>query len=275
MDLGRKTYAGERLGLGERLVDTAVERLVRDKVRERFGGRLKALVSGGAPLNHDVGTFFTALGLRLLQGYGQTEAGPVIACNPCMRVKLDTVGPPLKRVNLRIADDGEILVNGPLLMDGYWNLPDLTSNVLRDGWLHTGDIGEIDADGYLKITDRKKDIIVNSGGDTISPQRVECHLALEPEIEAAMVVGDNRPHLVGIVVPAPDFMHDWSTGKRRRRPVGQPRALVGVSARDQHGHRSRQQDAAQQRARETLHDRRRGFLDGQWPHDPDHEAPTP
>ena len=169
--------------LWERFADRVVDRLVRDKFRARFGGRLKALVSGGAPLNYDVGLFLTALGLRLLQGYGQTEAGPVISCNRCSRIKLRTVGPPLKHVDLRIADDGEVLVRGPLVMDGYWGQPEASAEALRDGWLHTGDIGVIDEDGYLQITDRKKDIIVNSAGETISPQKIESALAFEPEIE--------------------------------------------------------------------------------------------
>ena len=211
VELGRKRYEGrETMTWRERLIDRVVERLVRDKVRAGFGGRLKALVSGGAALNYEVGVFFTALGLRLLQGYGQTEAAPVISCNRCNRIKLRTVGPPLKHVEVRIADDGEVLVRGPLLMDGYWKLPKLTTETIRDGWLHTGDIGVIDHDGYLQITDRKKDIIVNSAGDTLSPQRIEGVLALEPEIQAAMAVGDSRPHIVAIVVPAPDFTAEWA-----------------------------------------------------------------
>jgi len=211
VELGRKRYeSSETMTVWERVVDRVVERLVRDKFRARFGGRLKALVSGGAPLNYDVGVFFTALGLRLLQGYGQTEAGPVISCNRCSRIKLRTVGPPLKHVEVRIADDGEVLVRGPLLMDGYWRQADLSAETVRDGWLHTGDIGVIDHDGYLQITDRKKDIIVNSAGETISPQRIESVLALEPEIDAAMAVGDNRPHIVAIVVPAHEFITEWA-----------------------------------------------------------------
>jgi long-chain acyl-CoA synthetase len=194
----------------ERLLDALVERLVRDKVRARFGGRLKAMVSGGAPLNYDVGLFFTALGVRLLQGYGQTEAAPVVSCNPPHRIKLDTVGPALHSVEVRIAGDGEILVRGPLLMDGYWNHPKLSAETLKDGWLHTGDIGEIDADGYIKITDRKKDIIVLSGGDNVSPQRIEGVLCLEPEIEQVMVVGDKRAHLAALVVPAEETIKIWA-----------------------------------------------------------------
>ncbi|MCB1488972.1 MAG: long-chain fatty acid--CoA ligase [Bauldia sp.] len=210
VDLGRKRYEGTRMALWEKALDQLVDRIVRDKIRERFGGRLKALVSGGAPLNYEVGVFFTALGLRLLQGYGQTEAGPIIACNRVNLAKLRTVGPPMKHVDLRIAEDGEILVRGPLLMDGYLNHPDATAAVLQDGWLHTGDIGVLDEDRYLRITDRKKDIIVNSAGETISPLRIESTLALEPEIGAAMAVGDNRPHMVAIVVPAPTFTAEWA-----------------------------------------------------------------
>jgi long-chain acyl-CoA synthetase len=185
---------------------------VRTKVRARFGGRLKAMISGGAPLNHDVGLFFTALGVRVLQGYGQTEAAPVIACNPPGKVKLRTVGPPVEGVEVKIADDGEVLVRGPLVMNGYWNNPEATAEVLREGWLNTGDIGRFDEDGYLLITDRKKDIIVISGGDNISPQRVEGILALQPEIAQAMVYGDRHPHLVALIVADAAFAERWSHG---------------------------------------------------------------
>jgi long-chain acyl-CoA synthetase len=179
-------------------------------VAKRFGGRLKAMVSGGAPLNYDVGTFFTALGVRLLQGYGQTEAGPVISCNQPSRIKLRTVGPPMKGVEVKIAEDGEILVRGELVMLGYWNDPAATANAIKDGWLHTGDIGILDGDGCIRITDRKKDLIVNSGGDNVSPQRVEGYLTLQPEIAQAMVYGDRRPHLVGLLVPAADTAQAWA-----------------------------------------------------------------
>jgi long-chain acyl-CoA synthetase len=209
--LGRKRYEQPRgLSIGERLVDRLVERLVRDKVRQRFGGRLKALISGGAALNLEIGLFFTALGVRLLQGYGQTETSPIVSVNPPRRVKLHTVGPPLTGVEVRIADDGEILVRGEAVMPGYWRDPEGTAAALRDGWLHTGDIGVIDGDGYLEITDRKKDIIVLSGGDNVSPARVEGFLCLEPEIAQAMVHGDRRAHLVALLVPDADFISDWT-----------------------------------------------------------------
>jgi len=200
--LGTKRYHGPHsLGFGERLLDGLVERLVREKVRGRFGGRLKALVSGGAPLNEDVGLFFLALGLPVLQGYGQTESAPVISVNRPEMNDVSTVGPPLDGVEVKVAGDGEILVRGELVMDGYWNAPEATAAALVDGWLHTGDIGEIDDRGRIRITDRKKDIIVNSGGDNLSPQRVEGVLMLEPEIAQTIVYGDRRPYLVALIVP--------------------------------------------------------------------------
>src|SRR5262249_28334534 len=156
-------------------------------------------------LNYEIGIFFVALGLRLLQGYGQTEASPVISANPPRRIKIETVGPPLVDVELKIAEDGEILVRSEAVMKGYWREPEASAMAVRDGWLHTGDIGSLDADGYLKITDRKRDIIVLSGGDTISPARLEGFLVLQPEINQAMVHGDRHPHLVALLVPDADF----------------------------------------------------------------------
>ena len=209
--LGRKRYeAPESLTIADQLVDKVLDVLVRSKVRGRFGGRLKALVSGGAPLNYEIGTFFTALGVCLLQGYGQTESAPVISCNPPWRNKIDTVGIPLEGVEVRIADDGEILVRGDLVMQGYWNRPEETAETIVDAWLHTGDIGEFDPDGHLKITDRKKDIIVNSGGDNISPQRVEGMLNAQLEVGQSMVFGDKRPHLVALIVPDETFAASWA-----------------------------------------------------------------
>jgi len=200
--LGTQRYENpDSLSFLQRLLDGLLDKLVRAKVADRFGGRLKAFVSGGAPLNPEIGTFFLALGVRILQGYGQTESAPVISCNPVNGIRIHTVGPALTGVTVKIAGDGEILVQGELLMDGYWNNPKATAEVLVDGWLHTGDIGVIDDDGYIQITDRKKDIIVNTGGDNLSPQRVEGMLTLEPEIGQAMVFGDRRPHLVALLVP--------------------------------------------------------------------------
>ena len=223
VELGRKKYeAPGSLSMSERLFDSLLDRLVRKKVAASFGGRLKALVSGGAPLNYEIGTFFTALGLRLLQGYGLTETAPLISVNRPSHIKLRTVGPPVINTEVRIADDGEIVVRGELVMQGYWRNPDATDEMIKDGWLHTGDVGRFDDDGYIEITDRKKDIIVNSGGDTISPQRIEGFLALQPEIAQAMVSGDKRPYLVAVVVPDTDFAADWA------RNNGKPGGLVNL-----------------------------------------------
>ena len=194
------------LTLIDRLLDPWLEKLVRDKMRARFGGRLKAMVSGGAPLNPKIGAFFIALGLRLLQGYGQTEASPVVSVNPPDKIKVATVGPPIAGVEVRIAEDGEILVRGAVVMKGYWREPEATAKTLAGGWLHTGDVGEIDSDGYIVITDRKKDFIKNSGGDMIAPARIEGMLTLDPAIAQAMVYGDRRPYLVAVIVPSQETL---------------------------------------------------------------------
>ncbi|WP_324740848.1 long-chain fatty acid--CoA ligase [Tsuneonella sp. CC-YZS046] len=192
-------------------LDRLVDRLLRPKIRQRFGGRIKALVSGGAPLNPDVGNFFTAMGLTLLQGYGQTEAAPVISCGrPGVGLKMDTVGPPLRGVEVRIAEDGEILTRGECVMHGYWQNPEQTALTLQDGWLHTGDIGHFDEKGRLVITDRKKDMIVNDKGDNIAPQKIEGMLTLQPEIAQAMVSGDRRPYVVGLLVPDAEWALQWA-----------------------------------------------------------------
>ncbi len=209
-----------------RLYEMMRERILRDVRRERgemvfdvatrakaaalFGGRTKAMIAGGAPLNPDVGAFFEKLGLQILQGYGQTESGPLISVNRPRGVKHHTVGLPVPHTDIVIAGDGEVLVRGELVMKGYWQDPERTAATVIDGWLHTGDVGLIDADGHLQITDRKKDIIVNSGGDNISPQRVEGILTLAPEILQAMVYGDRRPHLVGLLVPDPAWLQAWA-----------------------------------------------------------------
>jgi long-chain acyl-CoA synthetase len=221
LKLGTKRYEqGGRLNPLEAGLDRVLDKLVRTKVNERFGGSLKAMASAGAPLNYDVGVFFVALGLPVLQGYGQTEAAPVISCNPPGGARVDTVGPPFKGVELKIADDGEILVKGDNVMRGYWKDEETTARTIIDGWLHTGDIGVIEADGYLRITDRKKDIIVNSGGDNVSPQRVEGILLLEPEIGQAFIFGDKKPYLVALVSPDADAVKAFA------RETGKPNDLA-------------------------------------------------
>jgi long-chain acyl-CoA synthetase len=217
VELGIKRYQDPgALTLPERMLDRVLDRLVRGQARARFGGRIKALVSGGAPLNLEVGLFFTALGLPVFQGYGQTECSPVASVNTPRRVKLHSVGPPIPGVEVRIAQDGEILVRGEPVMQGYWREPEATAEALRDGWLHTGDIGLLDEDGFLQITDRKKDIIVNSGGDNLAPQRGEGVLLLQHEIGQAIVYGDRRPHLVALIVPDADFARSYARQHRCR-----------------------------------------------------------
>ncbi len=202
LSVGLKRLDRRPLTPAERLAEPLLDRLVSAKVRARFGGRLKGVMSGAARLDPEVGRFFLALGLRVMQGYGQTEAGPVISANPPDAIQIDTVGKPLKGVELRIAEDGEILVRGGLVMAGYWNRPGDTAASIRDGWLHTGDIGELDQDGYLRITDRKKDLIVLSGGENVSPAKVEGVLMAEPEIAQAVVAGDGRAGLTALIVAA-------------------------------------------------------------------------
>jgi len=230
VELGSLRYQNpDAMGFSDRIVDAVLDRLVRSKVKDRFGGRLKALVSGGAPLNPDIGLFFTALGLRILQGYGQTETSPSVSVNRPGDMKLHTVGPPLKGVEVKIADDGEILVKGDLVMQGYWKNEEATGETIRDGWVHTGDIGILDEDGHLLITDRKKDIIVNSGGDNLSPQRVEGALTIEPEIAQAMVYGDKHPHLIALLVPDAGWLKSLADGEDAHRALGKVLDKVNAS----------------------------------------------
>src|ERR671913_102518 len=192
-------------------MDGILSLTLRRKVRARFGGRIKAMVSGGAPLNPEVGLFFHSLGLTLLQGYGQTEAGPVISCNrPAAGIAMASVGPPMRGVEVRIAEDGELLVRGELVMHGYWQNRTETERTLKDGWLHTGDIGHFDDAGRIVITDRKKDMIVNDKGDNIAPQKLEGMITLQPEIAQAMVIGDKRPYVAGLIVPDAEWTFEWA-----------------------------------------------------------------
>ena len=207
--IGKKTYFNEKLTSFENFKNSILNKIVRNKVKKRFGGHLQALVSGGSALNFEVGIYLTALGLPLLQGYGQTETGPVVSANPPSKIKLDTVGIPFEGVEVKIETDGEILVSGNNLMNGYWNDPESTSKVLVNGWIHTGDVGEIDTEGYIKITDRKKDIIVNKGGDNISPSRIQEKLEIQPEISQSMIYGDHKNYLVAIIVPSEEFIEKF------------------------------------------------------------------
>ena len=203
--LGKKKLEGNKLVLKERLVDLICEATVRKKIRNQFGGRLKAFVSGGGALDKSIGEFLNAIGLPTLQGYGLTEASPVVSCNLPNKVKVETVGPAFSTNQVKIAEDGEILIKGENVMLGYWNKKEATDESIKDGWLHTGDIGEIDSDGYLKITDRKKDLIVNLGGDNISPIKIENLLCLSEHIKQSFVYGDKKNYLIAILVVEKDF----------------------------------------------------------------------
>ena len=176
------------------------EKLVRRKIKNQFGGNLKAFVSGGGALDQKIGEFLNSIGLPTLQGYGLTEASPVVSCNIPGKIKIETVGPPFKTNEVKIAEDGEILVKGENVMLGYWNMKKETDEVLSDGWLYTGDIGEITKEGNLKITDRKKEIIVNLGGDNISPSKIENLLCLNEKIKQSFVYGDKKNYLVALIV---------------------------------------------------------------------------
>jgi len=207
--LGKKKLLKEKMTFFEKLLDSLVEVLVRKKIKKQFGGNLRAFISGGGALDKEIGEFLNSIGLPTLQGYGLTETSPVVSCNPIHKIKVETVGPPFKGNKIKIAEDGEILVKGENVMLGYWNKKEETAKVIIDGWLHTGDIGKIDAkDGYLKITDRKKDIIVSAGGDNISPAKIENIINNAFEIDQCMVYGDKKNYLVALVVPNKEFLEE-------------------------------------------------------------------
>ena len=209
VDLGKKELLKQKMNFSEKLMNFIVNVLVRKKVKKQFGGNLKAFVSGGGALDKEIGEFLNAIGLPTLQGYGLTETSPVVSCNPIHKIRVETVGPPFRGNQVKIADDGEILVKGENVMLGYWNKKEDTEKVLKDGWLYTGDIGEIDPqDGYLKITDRKKDIIVSAGGDNISPAKIENQILNSPAIDQCMVYGDGKNYLVVLIVPNKEFKEE-------------------------------------------------------------------
>ena len=200
IQIGTKKFKNIKLSFSENIINLILDKLVRKKVKNNFGGRLEAFISGGGPLDSQVGEALNALGLKTLQGYGLTETSPVVSCNLLNKVKVDTVGPIFPGVEVKLAEDGEILVKGENLMLGYWNNKEATEQTIKDGWLHTGDIGEFDEDNYLKITDRKKDIIVSLGGDNIAPSKIENLLTLSPEIEQACVFGEQKNYIAALLV---------------------------------------------------------------------------
>ena len=209
VNLGLKKIKKEKLNLKERILDNLATILVRKKIKKQFGGSLKTFVSGGGALDYQVGNFLNAIGLPTLQGYGLTEASPVVSCNPIHDIRVKTVGPPFKGNEVKIAEDGEILVKGENVMLGYWENNYETQKVLKNGWLHTGDIGVFE-NNYLKITDRKKDIIITPGGDNISPLKIENDLTNSEFVEQAVVYGDSKPFLVALIVPSEEKKNNFS-----------------------------------------------------------------
>tara|TARA_B110000967_G_C18852805_1_gene545542 strand:- start:160 stop:1842 length:1683 start_codon:yes stop_codon:yes gene_type:complete len=205
LELGRKKLNKKKLNFKEKIINTFCEILIRKKIKQQFGGNLKAFISGGGALDQNIGEFLNAIGLPTLQGYGLTEASPVVSCNLPGQIKVDTVGPAFKTNKIKIAKDGEILIKGENVMLGYWNKKQETKEAIKNGWLYTGDIGEIDSDGFLKITDRKKDLIINLGGDNISPIKIENLLCLNENIKQSFVWGDKKNYLVAILVVEKNF----------------------------------------------------------------------
>ena len=204
--LGKKTFLNQRLSVIEKFLNFICEKLVRKKIKTQFGGDLKAFISGGGALDYNVGVFLNSIGLPTLQGYGLTETSPVVSCNSINNIRIETVGIPFKGNEVKLAEDGEILVKGENVMLGYWNNLEETDKVIKNGWLYTGDIGHFD-NGFLKITDRKKDILITPGGDNISPVKIENDLTKIDFIDQALVYGDNKPFLIALVVLNKDYKH--------------------------------------------------------------------
>ena len=195
----KRHYHG--LNLLENIEYRSYTSLIRKKINKQLGGNLRAFVSGGAALNPEIGDFFIGLGVKILQGYGQTEASPLISANRPEKIRIETVGPAVKGVEAKLTEEGELIVKGDCVMKGYWKDEKATNETIIDGWLHTGDIATISEDGYITITGRKKELIVNSGGDNIAPARPEAALTFQETIFQSMVIGDRRPYLVAVIVP--------------------------------------------------------------------------
>ena len=225
ISLGNKKLNKDKLNFLQYLTNQICEILVRKKIKKQFGGSLKAFVSGGGALDQTIGRFLNSVGLPTLQGYGLTEASPVVSCNPLDNIKVDTVGLPFSGNEVKLEKDGEILVKGENLMIGYWNQPEETKKVIRNGWLYTGDIGEFKS-GYLKITDRKKDIIVNAGGDNISPLKIENLMTNQYEIEQCLVYGNGKNYLVALVVPSDEFINEEDKIKEKVEEINKGLSVI-------------------------------------------------
>ena len=210
IELGTKDFQRSKLTFFEKIINNLLDLIIRKKIKKKFGGQLQAFISGGAALNNQVGLFFQSLGINILQGYGQTECSPLISCNPMNSIKIDTVGPVIKGLEVKISEQKEILVKGNSVMKGYWKDQKSTNKVIVNGWLHTGDLGELDKDNYIKITGRINEMIVSSGGDNIAPVPIENLLLAYDEIEQVMVYGHNRPFLTAIIVPNENLINDVS-----------------------------------------------------------------
>jgi len=212
----RARLRGGRIGPVTAMQANIADRLVFSKVRAGVGGRLRYAVSGSAPLPVSVMEFFTAIGLPIIEGYGLTETAPILTVNPPGALRVGSVGKAVRDVEIRIAEDGEILARGANIMPGYYRKPDATSDVLRDGWFHTGDIGALDESGYLSITDRKKDLLVTSGGKKIAPQPIENTLKRSPLVAEAVVLGDRQRYAAALIIP------DFAALERRLKDLGRP-----------------------------------------------------
>jgi long-chain acyl-CoA synthetase len=210
------TLRGRAVGPVTALKASIADKLVFTKIRAGLGGRIRFVVSGSAPLAVDTAEFFQAVGLPVIEGYGLTETAPILTVNPPAAPRVGTVGKAVSGVELRIASDGEILARGPNVMKGYHNKPEATADAVKDGWFHTGDIGHLDQDGYLTITDRKKDLLVTSGGKKIAPQPIEATLKRNPLVGEAILLGDRRKYAAALIVP------DFAALERRLKELGRP-----------------------------------------------------